>query len=142
MTLADERLLQRAFASLQEGALEAADRGLVQFLRRNPKHFGALNLYGMLLIRQARYGEAEVVLRRAIGVDTRSDTTFYNYGIVLKKLDRPTEALEAFSSAIAIKPSVPESWNNRGTVLNDLNRFERPDGNGVRSPRCAAGRRP
>lgn len=123
-TTADRQLFERAIASLQMGALDEAERGLLKFLQRNPKHFGALNVFGMLLTRQARYGEAETVMRRAIGVDGRSDATFYNYGIVLKALNRPKDALEAFSKAIAINPSVPESWNNRGTVLNDLKRFD------------------
>ncbi len=123
MTPADQQIFERAIVSLQSGALEDAERGFAEFLQRNPEHFAALNLYGVLLTRLARYGEAEGILRRAIDVDARSDATFYNYGIVLKALERSLEAYEAFSKAIAINPSVAESWNNRGTALNDLKRY-------------------
>jgi predicted O-linked N-acetylglucosamine transferase (SPINDLY family) len=123
LTSTDQQIFERAIASFQAGALDEAGRGFAEFLRRNPKHFAALNLYGILLTRMARYGEAEGVMRRAIAVDSRSDATFYNYGIILKALDRPQEAHEAFSKAIAINPSILESWNNRGTVLNDLKRY-------------------
>ena len=51
-----------------------------------------------------------------------SDTTLYNYGIVLKALNRPIEALARFSEALKINASVAETWNNRGTVFHDLKR--------------------
>jgi protein O-GlcNAc transferase len=120
---ADQKLLEQAVFSLRTGALDEAERGLVKILERNPEHFGALNLFGMVLTRKARYGEAETIIRRAIDVDARSDATFYNYGIVLKALGRLEDALAAFGKAIAINPSVAESRNNRGTVLNALGRY-------------------
>src|SRR5262245_17360735 len=113
LSLADEQLLQRAFAAFQSGSYEDAERGFVKFLRRNPRHFGALNLYGLLLITRQKHDEAEAIIRRAINVNPHSDTTFYNYGIVLKTLKRPLEAFEAFSRAIEINSTIPETWSNR-----------------------------
>jgi protein O-GlcNAc transferase len=49
-----------------------------------------------------------------------SDATSYNYGLVLKALKRPDEALEKFSQALQINSSVAETWNGRGSVFNDL----------------------
>ena len=129
MAPADQNIFDRAVAALKIGALEEAERTFAKFLRRNSRHFGALNLLGMLLIRQARYSEAETILRRAIRVDGRSEATHYNHGIVLKALNRPNDAFVAFGRAIAINPSVPESWNNQGTVLNDLMRYDEAIGN-------------
>jgi predicted O-linked N-acetylglucosamine transferase (SPINDLY family) len=124
LTPHDQQIFERALASLQAGELDQAERGFAEFLRRYPTHFGALNLYGLLLTRLARYSEAENVMRRAIGINARSDATFYNYGIVLKALHRPLEALDAFSKALEINSSIAETWNNRGTVCNDLKRYQ------------------
>jgi tetratricopeptide (TPR) repeat protein len=54
----------------------------------------------------------------------RSDATLYNYGLVLKALKRPAEAIERFNAALAVNPAVAETWNNRGTAFNDLGRYD------------------
>ena len=51
-----------------------------------------------------------------------SDATLYNYGIVLKALNRPFEALERLSQALTINASVAETWNNRGIIFHELKR--------------------
>ena len=52
-----------------------------------------------------------------------SDATLYNYGIVLKALNRPFEALERLSQALTINASVAETWNNRGIIFHELKRY-------------------
>ena len=123
MRPSDERLFSEAFRALNEGRLEQAERGFKKFLRSEPRHSGALNLYGITLFKAGNYREAEPVLRQAISVDASSNLTFYNHGLVLKQLGRPLEALEAFSRSIEIKPTAPETWNSRGTVFRDLLRY-------------------
>jgi predicted O-linked N-acetylglucosamine transferase (SPINDLY family) len=59
----------------------------------------------------------------ALKINATSDATFYNYGIVLKALGRPDEALQRFTQAIAINPGNAETWNNRGTVRSDLHDY-------------------
>ena len=60
----------------------------------------------------------------ALRENARSDATLYNYGIVLKALKRPAQALERFSQALALNANITETWNNRGTVLNELERYQ------------------
>jgi predicted O-linked N-acetylglucosamine transferase (SPINDLY family) len=50
--------------------------------------------------------------------------TLYNYGIVLKVLNRPAEAMQRFSEAVKLNPSVAETWNYRGATFGDLARHE------------------
>src|SRR5262249_16573415 len=71
-----------------------------------------------------RFEEAERYVRLALEQSATSDATLYNYGIILKALKRPAEALERFNQALAINASVAETWNNRGTVLNELERYQ------------------
>jgi len=113
-----------ALHAFQRGQLDDAERGFKKFLRHDPKHFGALNIYAILLIQKGRYGDASSVLQRAIELNPSSEKTFCNYGLALKKLKRFDDALAAFSTAIKINPVNAENWNNRGTVNNDLERFE------------------
>jgi predicted O-linked N-acetylglucosamine transferase (SPINDLY family) len=117
------QIFAKAVAAFQSGRLDDAERDFKKFLRREPDHFGALNLYAALLIRSERFKEAEPILRKAISINSTSDKTFYNYGLVLKKLKKFDSALDAFSKSIAIDPYSAETWNNRGTVFNDLKRY-------------------
>lgn len=108
---------------MRSGALVDAERHVAAFLKENPRHFGALNLQGMLLMQLGRLLEAERAIRKAIKIHSGSDATFYNYALVLKSLGRSQEAYDALSKALAINPTVAETWNNRGTALNDLRRY-------------------
>jgi predicted O-linked N-acetylglucosamine transferase (SPINDLY family) len=123
-TAASDRDFQNALAALQIGKFEDAERLFEAVLRAQPKHVGALNLMGAVLMQRSRFAEAEAYFRRVLRQDARSEATLYNYGIVLKALNRPAEALEYFDKALQINPSVAETWNNRGTIFNDLDRYE------------------
>ena len=68
----------------------------------DPKHVAGLNLLGILLTKLGRLEEAETYLQRALKENATSDATFYNYGIILKALKKPIDALERFSQALAI----------------------------------------
>ena len=122
--ITNNRDFQSAMAALQLGKFEDAERLFKTVLRVEPKHFGALNLIGVVLMQCGRFAEAENYFGRALQQNPRSDATLYNYGIVLKALKRPIEALEQFDKALQINSSNAETWNNRGTALNDLERYE------------------
>jgi protein O-GlcNAc transferase len=116
--------LQRGLLALRAGNFDDAGRLFNDVLRVQPRHIGALNLLGIVLIQRGRFTEAENYLRLAVTENATSDVTLYNYGIVLKALNRPAEALQRFSQALAINPAAAETWNNRGTVFNDLHRYD------------------
>ena len=62
-------------------------------------------------------------MQRALKENATSDVTFYNYGIILKALKRPAEALDQFTRALALNAAVAETWNNRGTAFNELKQY-------------------
>lgn len=117
-------ILARAWAAFQNRRWSDAERDFKKFLRSEPKHFGALNLYSVLLLQRGEFAEAAQRLQQAIAVNSQSDQTFYNYGLALKALKRPQEAANAFTRSIEINPSIAEAWNNRGTALNDLKQYQ------------------
>lgn len=123
MQSSDPRLFSKALAAFQSARYDDAERDFKKVLRGEPKHFGALNLYAILLMQTGRIHDAEPLLRKAVTIDARSDASFYNFGLVLKRLKKPAEALEAFTKSIALKPGNAETWNNRGAVFNDLGRY-------------------
>lgn len=123
MQSSDPRLFGRATAAFQNGNHDDAERDFKKILRGEPRHFGALNFYAILLMQRGRLAEAVPLLRRAVTVNPGSDATHYNLGLALKGLNKPAEALEAFSKSLEIKPSA-ETWNNRGTIFNDLGRYD------------------
>src|SRR6202451_323544 len=121
----DEKTFQDALGALNARKYQDAERLFKKFLRGQPGHVGALNLLTIALMRMERFAEAEGFIAKAVKLNQNSDVSFYNYGIILKALDRPQAALEQFSHAIGLNSRVAESWNNRGTTYNDLKQYEK-----------------
>jgi predicted TPR repeat methyltransferase len=119
----DYEIFGRAMASCKARRFFDAERLFKIFFLRNPEHPVALDRFGVMLAQVGRHEEAERYIRHAISLGLRSERTFYNHGTILKCLQRPWAALEAFNHALAINPRSPEAWNNRGTVFNDLARY-------------------
>ncbi len=124
MASSDDKIFQRALASLQARNFDDAERLFKRFLDVHPKNVAGLNLFAVLLTQLGKFEKAERYIRLALNENAKSDTTFYNYGIVLTALKRPAEALDKFSQALDINPSVAETWNARGAIFNQLRRYQ------------------
>jgi Flp pilus assembly protein TadD len=74
-------ILARAWTAFQNHRWGDAERDFKKFLRSEPKHFGALNLYSVLLLQRGEFAEAAQRLQQALAVNSQSDQTFYNYGL-------------------------------------------------------------
>jgi predicted O-linked N-acetylglucosamine transferase (SPINDLY family) len=94
------------------------------FLEVQPQHVGALNLLTIALMNMERFAEAEAFISEAIQLNQESDASFYNYGLILKRLEKPGLALKQFDNALRLNAKIAETWNNRGTVLSDLKRYD------------------
>lgn len=115
---------QRAMAALQAGKIEEAERGFRAQLKAQPKHVGALNLLGIILIQQGKFAQAEEFVQRALKENATSDATFYNYGVILIALNRPEEALQRFDQSLAINPKYATAHCNRAITLAELKRYD------------------
>ena len=109
-------------AYLNLGRLADAERAFRSMLETAPTHVGALNLLTIVLMSMQRYEEAETFVKAAINVNQRSDVTFYNYGLILKALNRPREALQQFDKALAL------NGGGRGDLEQSRHRSQRLGG--------------
>jgi predicted O-linked N-acetylglucosamine transferase (SPINDLY family) len=119
-----DKLYQEAVAAFNNRELLDAVRLFKRVLAAHPKHVAALNLLTVVLMSMERFAEAEEFISRAVRLNQRSDVSFYNYGIILKRLKKPAFSLAQFDHALRLNPKVAETWNNRGTVLSDLHRYD------------------
>jgi protein O-GlcNAc transferase len=121
--ISPDELLEKGLMAISHRKWFDAERLFTSVLKVQPKHVGALNLLTVVLMNMERFAEAEVPVAKAIQLNPRSDISFYNYGIILKRLEKPELALKQFDKALVLNVKVAETWNNRGTVLNDLSRY-------------------
>ena len=119
-----EKTFALALDAFRAGRLPEAERLLQTLLKREPSHLGAINVLAMVLIQRGQFREAEPLLQRAVRNGPPSDATLYNYGVALRFLRRPAEAVERFNAALALNSAVADTWNARGVALNDLRRHE------------------
>ncbi len=118
-----EKIYHDAVAALQARRLQDAETLFKQFLKRQPKNFGALSLLTSVLLMMNRHAEAEKFAAEATRLDKNSYAAAYNYGLILKKLGKPTLALKQFEQALRLNPKDPDAWNNRGIAFNELKNY-------------------
>ena len=119
-----EKAFREAYGAFNIQKYDDAERLFKKFLKSQPGHVGALNLLTIVLMRMGRFAEAEGFIARAVKLNQGSDVSFYNYGIILKALDKPQRALEQFSNALRLNSKQAETWNYRGAIYNDLKQYE------------------
>ena len=119
-----DELMQKGMAALQTGRLKDAERCFRKVTEVAPRHFGALNLQVVALTALEHFDEAEAVAERALRIDASSDSTHYNYGTVLKRNNKPQQAIAAFDAALSINPRHVKALINRGAAYSQLKRYE------------------
>jgi len=112
----------RALALHRQGDLAAAAPLYRAVLARHPRHFGALQLLGLLHAMRQEPASALPLLRRAIAVDDRHGFVHSNLGNALVELGQAAQALASFDRAIALDPGLVEARVGRGNALQALGR--------------------
>src|SRR5256885_7880299 len=81
-------VLQQAISLHQQGRLADAEPLYRQILAKQPAHFDALHLLGVVRMQQGRGLEALELIEEALKVDPRSARALSNHGLVLFGLGR------------------------------------------------------
>ena len=119
-----EESFHKALNEMNRGNPLEAERLFKTVLKAQPDNFAAFNLLTVVLMSVGRYAEAEKFISKAVELNQSSDVSYYNYGLILKNLNKPQQSLIQFNNALRLNALVPETWNNRGTIFNDLGQYE------------------
>ena len=115
---------QQALTLHQHGQLDEARALYESVLKKQPKHFDALHMLGVLAYQTGKLDRAASLLAKAIGLEPDDSRARNNYGNVLQDLRRRDEALVQYNQAIALDPNYPEAHNNRGDLLQKSGRID------------------
>ena len=125
---ADPQILQvlceQGAALHRVGRLEEAAVQYDKVLKRNPGHFDALHLLGLVRLHTGRPEEAVALFARAVKANAKVPVAQDNLGSALVGLGRPAEALASLDAAIALAPGHARAQHNRGTALEALGRSD------------------
>lgn len=122
MTLIARRNLEQAAAALEAGRTDEAERLCRAVLQRDASDSGALYLTGRMAAMRGEYAVAVQQFSRAAQGRSGDPALFFHLGMSLEKLDRDTDALEAFRRSAAINPTLGVVHSNIGAILLRLNR--------------------
>lgn len=115
---------QQALALHQLGQLEEARVLYESVLKKQPRHFDALHMLGVIAYQSGKLERAVTLLAKAVAIDPDDARARNNYGNVLQDLRRLDEALVQYNKAIALDPGYPEAHNNRGDLLQTAGRMD------------------
>ena len=115
---------KQGLALHQQGQLAQAQLVYQQVLVKEPQHFDALHLSGVIAFQSKKPTLAVELIGKALEINPNDSAAYSNRGLALKALKRLEEALASFDRAIAIKPDYAQAYSNRGLALQDLKRLE------------------
>ncbi len=121
---AAEAVFSDGFALHRAGRLDEAEARYRAVIARDPGHFKALSLLGMIRAGCGDLEEALGLLDRSLKIDPGQVETLDSRASVLEGLGRMEEALESLDKAIALMPDSADLHYNRGRALEGLKRFE------------------
>jgi predicted O-linked N-acetylglucosamine transferase (SPINDLY family) len=115
---------RQGLALHRQGDLAAAERIYREVLDREPHHFDASHMLGVVALQTRRTARGIELIRKAIGLNEKVAAAHNNLGKALLDLKRPAEALASFDNAIALDANFAEAYVNRGNALVALKRAE------------------
>lgn len=121
---ASESTVEHGLRLQRAGRLTDAEQIYQDVLRRQPDHFDALHLLGIIATQTGRPELAVELLGRAIALRPGASEAYNNRGNALENLGRFEEALSHYGRAIALAPNSVDAYTNRGAVLRTLGRLE------------------
>ena len=111
------KILQAAYEVQQRGDLKAAAKGYHQVLASDPRNEFALNLLGVVYLREQRFADALKTLQEAVSVNPTDAETQNNMGLAWRGLHEYPNAASAFRQSLKINPRQPAVLNNLGNAM-------------------------
>lgn len=123
-TTALHQKFQQALELHQLGQLREAQTLYEGVLKKQPKHFDALHMLGVVCYQTGQLERAATLIGKAIALVPDVAIAHNNMGNVLQDQRRLDQALVSYNKAIALNPGFAEAHNNRGDLLQVLGRLE------------------
>ena len=117
-------LFMHGFGLHQKGHLAPARAAYEQVLARQPRHFDALHLLGVIASQSGNPTLAVDLMGRAIEINPNNAGVYSNRGNALQELKRWDEAVSSYEKAIAINPVDADTFYNLGNALQELTRLD------------------
>jgi predicted O-linked N-acetylglucosamine transferase (SPINDLY family) len=116
--------LEHAAALHMQGRLTEAETLYRDILRRDPRHFDAMHLCGVVALQTRRTEEGVALVRDAIALNPRVPEAHGNLANGLRELRRYEEAVASFDQAIALRPMDAQAHCDRAATLQNLGRHD------------------
>src|SRR5262249_27718727 len=97
------RMFGQALSFHRKGRAAEAERLCLLVIGAEPNHFEARHLLALLRFQQEKYSEAFDLLAPLSRAQPHKPKVWSNLGLVLQKLKRYEEALDAFERVLAVK---------------------------------------
>ncbi|MSQ76816.1 MAG: glycosyltransferase family 41 protein [Rhodoferax sp.] len=114
----------QALALHQSGQWTEAHSLYQAIVQRDPKHFDALHMSGVIAHQRGDSGLAANLISRALAVNPWSAAAHSNKGAAQRAQGQHADALASFDRAIGLSPGDAMAHMNRGLALLDLHRHE------------------
>ena len=105
---------------MQQGQLLDAEKNFQKVLDSNPNQVDALNLMGIISAQSRNFENAVSYIGRAISLNTKNPSSYYNRGLALHELGHVEEALLDFKDAIKLNPKYAAAFNSQGNAFLDM----------------------
>jgi len=115
-------LFKKGLALHQQGQLAKAHMIYQQLLAKDPNHFDALHLSGLIAAQNGNPILAADLIEKALQINSSNAAAHFNRALALQELNRLEEAISSYDKAITLKPNDAEAHFNRGNALQKLKR--------------------
>lgn len=100
----------------RSGDLDAAKKGYLAFLRKNPRDAETLHALGILCAQQENYADAIAYLQSAVKLQPNNLALILHLANILKFQGLYNDAILMLQNAIVLNPDYTPALNNLGTV--------------------------
>jgi tetratricopeptide (TPR) repeat protein len=113
-----------ALALTGTGQFQEASREIARLLVRSPRDPALLEMSAQVFMRQRRFVEAAIVLKRRLDLDNQTSQLWAEYGDALDGATRTPEALEAYKRAVELAPDETSTRYGLGYLYWKLYRYD------------------
>lgn len=120
-----EAMVNRALVSLEQGALEDAERWLAEAYRTEPSYPKIATVEGLLALAQGDPDRAVVFLERAGAAEPGNPEVLTNLGAAFLAQRRPADAVDVLEDALDAAPERDATVVNLAVALDQLGEYDR-----------------